>query len=189
MPEIVAQVARYWWLIALRGLLGIVFGILAFAWPGITLAVLVLFFGAYMFVDGAFALAGAIRFRHQRERWGPLLLEAVLGLAVGAVTFLWPGLAALAWVYTIAVWAILTGLLELIGAFRLRGALGTEILLGLSGFVSILFGLVMAALPLIGLVVWVWMIGAYAIVFGVLLLVAGFRLRGAAKAPATAATV
>lgn len=189
MPEMVAQVARYWWLIALRGLFGIVFGILAIAWPGITLAVLILFFGAYMFVDGAFALAGAIRFRHQRERWVPLLLEAILGLAVGAVTFLWPGIAALAWVFTIAAWAMLTGILELIAAFRLRGALGTEILLGLSGIISIVFGLAMAALPLIGLVVWVLLIAAYAIAFGVLLLVAGFRLRSVAKAPATTATV
>lgn len=189
MPEIVAQVARSWWLIALRGVLGIVFGILAIAWPGITLAVLILFFGAYMFVDGAFALASAIRFRHERERWLPLLVEAILGLAVGVVTFLWPGITALAWVFTIAAWAFVTGVLGLVGAFRLRGALGAEILLGLSGIVSIVFGLAMAALPLIGLVVWVLLVGVYAIAFGVLLLIVGLRLRGVAKAPAITSTV
>jgi len=181
----IAQVARYWWLIALRGVVGILFGIVAIAWPGITLAVLILFFGAYMFVDGVFALISAIRFRHERERWMMLLLEAVLGIAIGAVTFLWPGITALAWVFTIAAWAIVTGVLELIAAFRLRGALGTEILLGLSGIVSIVFGIAMAALPLIGLVVWVLLIGVYAIAFGILLLIAGFRVRGLAKTPTT----
>jgi uncharacterized membrane protein HdeD (DUF308 family) len=186
MSETVAQVARLWWLVALRGLLGILFGIAAIAWPGITLAVLILFFGAYMFVDGVFALVAAIRFRHERERWVSLLIEAILGIAIGAVTFLWPGITALAWVFTIAAWAILTGVLELIAAFRLRGALGSEILLGLTGVVSIIFGLAMAELPLIGLVVWVLLIGSYAIAFGVLLLVAALRLRSAAKAPATA---
>lgn len=187
MSETTAQVARLWWLVALRGLLGILFGIAAIAWPGITLAVLILFFGAYMFVDGVFALFAAIRFRRERERWvSSLLIEAILGIAIGAVTFLWPGITALAWVFTIAAWAILTGVLELIAAFRLRRALGSEILLGLTGVVSIIFGLAMAALPLIGLVVWVLLIGSYAIAFGVLLLVVALRLRSAAKAPAAA---
>jgi uncharacterized membrane protein HdeD (DUF308 family) len=180
----IAQVARFWWLIALRGLLGILFGIAAITWPGLTLAVLILFFGAYMFVDGVFALIGAIRFRHERERWVPLLIEAILGIAIGAITFLWPGITALAWVFTIAAWAIVTGVLELIAAFRLRGAIGTEILLGLAGIVSIIFGIAMAALPLVGMVVWVLMIGIYAIAFGILLLIAGFRVRGLAKTPA-----
>lgn len=187
MPDILAHVARYWWLFALRGVLGIAFGVLAIAWPGITLAVLILFFGAYMFVDGVFALAAAIQFRHDRERWVPLLLEAVLGIAIGAITFLWPGITALAWVFTIAGWAIVTGVLSLIAAFRMRGALGTEILYGLGGIVSIVFGIAMAALPLVGLVVWVLVTGVYAIIFGVMLLVAAFRLRTVAKTPTAAA--
>jgi uncharacterized membrane protein HdeD (DUF308 family) len=148
--------------------------------------VLILFFGAYMFVDGIFALVGAIQFRHERERWAPLLLEAILGIAIGAVTFLWPGITALAWVFTIAAWAIVTGVLALVAAFRLRGALGTEILYGLSGIVSIIFGIAMAALPLVGLVVWVLIIGVYAIAFGIMLLVAAFRLRSGAKTPTAA---
>jgi uncharacterized membrane protein HdeD (DUF308 family) len=185
----IAHVARFWWLLALRGLLGILVGVAALVWPGITLAVLIVFFGAYMFVDGLFALVAAVRFRHERERWVPLLLEALLGIAIGAVTFLWPGITALAWVFTIAAWALVTGVLELVAAFRIRGALGTEILLGLSGLVSIIFGIAMAALPLIGLVVWVIMIGAYAIAFGVLMIVAAFRLRSAAKTSPIAAPV
>jgi uncharacterized membrane protein HdeD (DUF308 family) len=189
MPDVMTLVARNWWVLALRGLLGIAFGIVAILWPGLTLAALILFFGAYMFVDGIFALAGAIRFRHERERWVSLLFEAILGIAIGAVTFLWPGLTALAWAFVIAAWAIATGVLELIAAFRMRGSLGTEIFFGLAGVVSILFGIAVAALPLMGLVVWVLLIAAYAIVFGVLLLVAAFRLHGLGKPTATAAPV
>jgi uncharacterized membrane protein HdeD (DUF308 family) len=179
-PALIAPIARFWWLVALRGLLGILFGVVAIAWPGATLAAFVLLFGAYMFVDGVLALVGAFRFRHDRDRWGALLLEGVLGIAIGAVTFFSPGITALAWVFTIAAWAIVTGVLEIVAAFRLKGALGTEILLGLSGIVSVLFGIAMILLPLAGLIVWVLMIGAYAIVFGILLLVASIRLRAAA---------
>jgi uncharacterized membrane protein HdeD (DUF308 family) len=186
IPAIIGNMARYWWLLAIRGVLGILFGIAAFAWPGITLAALVLFLGAYLFVDGVFALVAAVRFRHERERWVMLLVEGILGIAVGAITFLWPALTAIAWVFTIAAWAIVTGVLEIIAAFRMRGALGTEILFGLSGVVSIIFGLLMAAMPLVGLVVWVLLTGIYAIVFGILMLVAAFRLRAVAKAPTAA---
>lgn len=189
MQDVMALVARNWWVLALRGLLGIAFGIVAIVWPGLTLAALVLFFGAYVFVDGVFALVAAIRFRHERERWVPLLLEAILGIAIGAVTFLWPGLTALAWAFVIAGWAIATGVLELVAAFRMRGSIGTEILFGLAGIVSILFGIAVAAMPLMGLVVWVLLIAAYSIAFGVLLLVAAFRLHGFGKPTATAAPV
>lgn len=171
------QVARYWWLIVLRGILGILFGIAAFALPGITLVVLVMFFGAYMFVDGVLALISAIRFRHERERWVMLLIEGILGIAVGALTFFYPGITALAWVYIIAGWAIVTGVLEIVAAAKLRGSLGTEVLLIVSGIVSLLLGLAFAVLPLIGMFVAVLMIGAYAIAFGVLLVVSGIRLR------------
>jgi uncharacterized membrane protein HdeD (DUF308 family) len=176
----IAPITRFWWLVALRGAVGILFGVVAIAWPGATLAALVLLFGAYMFVDGVLALAGAFRFRHDRDRWGALLLEGVLGIAIGAITFFSPGITALAWVFTIGAWAIVTGILEIAAAFRLKGALGTEILLGLSGIVSVLFGVAMMLLPLAGLIVWVLMIGVYAIVFGILLLVASIRLRAAA---------
>ncbi|HEY1730039.1 MAG TPA: DUF308 domain-containing protein [Candidatus Baltobacteraceae bacterium] len=182
----IARLARFWWLLGLRGLLGVMFGVAALVWPGVTLAVLILFFGAYMFVDGAFALIAAIRFRHEREHWVMLLLEGLLGIAIGTITFLWPGLTALAWVYTIAAWAIVTGILELTSAFLLRRTLGPEIVLGLGGIVSIVFGIAMAALPLIGLFVWVIMTGAYAIAFGILLLVAAIRMRRVAKSPVAA---
>ncbi len=173
----IANISRYWWLVALRGVLGIVFGICAFVWPGITLLVLIAVLGAYLFVDGAVALALAIKFRHERERWPMLLLEGVLGIAVGVVTFFWPGITALAWLYTIAAWAIVTGVLEIVLAIRLRREIEGEWLVILSGILSIAFGVLVAALPLAGLLVWVWLVGAYAIVFGVLMLALAFRLR------------
>jgi uncharacterized membrane protein HdeD (DUF308 family) len=184
---VVARAAQYWWLAVIRGVVGILFGVLAIAWPGLTLAVLILFFGAYMFVDGVFALASAIRFRHEREQWLPLLLEGILGVAVGAVTYFYPGITALAWIYTIALWAFVTGMLGLTAAFRMArhaGSAKTEVLLGLSGLVSIVLGVFLVFMPVAGLLAWVWVIGTYAIVFGVLLIGFGIRLRTAGSAHA-----
>jgi uncharacterized membrane protein HdeD (DUF308 family) len=181
----IANISRYWWLVALRGVLGIAFGICAFVWPGITLVVLVAFLGAYLFVDGVVALWQAIRFRHERERWPMLLLEGVLGIAVGVVTFFWPGITAIAWVYTIAAWAIVTGILEIVLAIRLRREIEGEWLVILSGILSIAFGVLMAALPLAGLLVWVWLTGGYAIVFGVLMIALAVRLRKLGSSTAT----
>jgi uncharacterized membrane protein HdeD (DUF308 family) len=173
------QLSREWWLLALRGLIGIAFGVVAFLWTGITLLALVALFGAYMFVDGVFALVQAFRFRHERERWPMLLLEAVLGIAIGVLTFFWPGITALAWLYTIAAWAILTGVLEIVTAVRLRKVIQGEFFIALTGVLSIVLGVAMAALPLAGLVAWVWLIGSYSIVFGVLMVAAAVRLRSA----------
>ena len=173
----VLTLSKAWWVVALRGVLGILFGIGAFIWPGITLLVLVAFFGAYMFVDGVIALWQAIQFRHDRERWPMLLLEGILGVAIGAVTFFLPGLTALAWIYTISAWAIVTGVLEIILAIRLRKVIQGELFVVLTGILSIAFGVVLFLMPLAGLVAWVWIIGAYSIVFGVLLLGLAIRLR------------
>jgi uncharacterized membrane protein HdeD (DUF308 family) len=183
----IARIAQYWWLLALRGVLGILFGIVALVWPGITLIVLVAFFGAYMLVDGIVALAAAVRFRHERERWMPLLLEGILGIAIGAFTFFYPQITALAWVYVIAFWAIVTGVFEIIAAVRLRSVIQGEFFLGLTGVLSILLGLAMAVFPGAGLLAWVWLIGIYAIIFGVLLIALAFRVRGLAS-PTGAAT-
>jgi uncharacterized membrane protein HdeD (DUF308 family) len=179
----VKTLAKAWWVVALRGVLGILFGIGAFIWPGITLLVLITFFGVYMFVDGAIALWQAIQFRHDRERWPMLLLEAVLGLAVGAITFFAPGVVAVAWVYWIAAWAIITGILEIVLAIRLRKVIEGEVFVILTGILSIALGAALFLMPLAGLVAWVWLIGAYSIVFGVLLLGLALRLRKIASAP------
>src|SRR5262245_7702154 len=118
--------ARNWWLVVLRGVLAVLFGLTAFVWPGVTCLVLVLFFGAYAFVDGVFAvITGLVRFG-ESSRWWIFLLEGLVGIAVGVVTFLWPGITSLALIYLVAAWAIVTGVLEIGAAIRLRREISNE---------------------------------------------------------------
>src|SRR5574341_48320 len=167
--------ANNWWTLVLRGLAAVIFGILAYIWPGITFTVLVLFFGAYALWDGVFALIGA--FRRQGERRWALVLEGIAGVAAGLVTFFWTGAATLALLLIIGAWAIVTGIFEIIAAIRLREEIEGEWLLLISGVLSVLFGIAIAIWPAAGLVAVVWLIGAYAILFGILLIVLGLRLR------------
>jgi len=165
----------------------ILLGILAFAWPGITLFVLVLFFGAYMLVDGIFAIVAAVRAAGEEDRWWLLLIEGILGVLAGLVAFFWPGLTALALLYFIAAWAIVTGIMEIVAAVRLRQEIEGEWALGLSGLLSVIFGVLLVVLPApAGLLSLVWLIGAYAVATGVLLLIVAFRVRSEAgrEAPA-----
>ncbi len=172
--------SRNWWALALRGLAAILFGILAFAWPGITLFVLILFFGAYMLVDGIFAIVAAVRAAGDEARWWLMLLEGILGVVVGLVAFFWLGLTALALLYLIAAWAIVTGIMEIAAAIRLRREVVGEWALILGGALSVLFGVLLVVIPArAGLLSLTWLIGAYAVVFGVLLVVLAFRLRNA----------
>lgn len=167
--------SRNWWILALRGLAAVVFGILAFVWPGVTITVLVLFFGAYALWDGIFALIGA--FRTQSDRRWPLLLEGLVGILAGIFAFFWTGAATLTLVLIIASWAIITGVFEIIAAIRLREEIEGEWLLMISGLLSIVIGIALFIWPGAGLLAITWMIGAYAILFGILLIVLGFRLR------------
>jgi uncharacterized membrane protein HdeD (DUF308 family) len=169
--------SRNWWLIALRGLAGILFGIITFVAPSITLAVLVLLFGAYAFADGVLAIVSAVRRRGTTDRWGMLLLEGIVGVAAGVVTLFWPGITALTLLYVIAFWALLTGVLEIAAALRLRKVIVGEWLLALGGIASILFGLAIALFPAAGALAVVLWIGAYMLVSGALLVGLGFRLR------------
>jgi uncharacterized membrane protein HdeD (DUF308 family) len=169
--------SRNWWLIALRGLAGILFGIITFVAPSITLAVLVILFGAYAFADGVLAIASAVRRRGAADRWGMLLLEGVVGVAAGLVTLFWPGITALTLLYVIAFWALLTGVLEIAVAVRLRRVITGEWLLALGGIGSIVFGVTVALFPAAGALVLVLWIGAYMLFFGVLFVALGFRLR------------
>lgn len=180
----VAALSKYWWLVALRGLAAVLFGILALVWPGLTLEVLIYLLGAYLLVDGIFSILAAFNERGQRDRWWVDLLEGLLGILVGLAIFVLPGLTAVVLVYLLAAWAVLTGILEIITAIQLREEIKGELFMILSGIASILFGVLIALFPGGGLLAVVWIIGIYAIVFGVLLIVLAFRLRGHAGAAA-----
>jgi uncharacterized membrane protein HdeD (DUF308 family) len=169
--------ARNWWSLVIRGIVGILLGIISFAWPGITLRALVLLFGAYVLINGVMSFVGAVRAAGVRERWGALLFEGVVGILAAVVTVLWPAITALALVYIIAIWAIFSGAAEIAAAVRLRRHISNEWLLGLAGVLSILFGVLMAAAPAIGAVVIAVWFGAYALVLGVVLVALGIRMR------------
>lgn len=168
--------ARNWWAVALRGALAILFGIVTLVWPGATMLSLVFVFAAYAIVDGIFAIMSAVRSARRSERWGLLVLEGIVDLAAAAVAVVSPGLTILTFVLVIAAWAIVTGVLMTVAAFRLQLDHGRWWLV-LGGLVSILYGLLLIVTPLVGALVLTWWLGAYALVFGVLLLTLGFRLR------------
>ena len=173
-----ADLARNWWVLALRGVLGILFGIGAFAWPGATLNALVIVFGAYVFVDGIFAVAAGIGMRRQIDRWWLIVLEGAAGIILGVLTFRSPDITALILLSFIAAWSIITGVFEIVTAVRLRKLIPNEWLLILSGIVSIIFGALLIAQPGAGAIAIVWLLGAYALLFGILMLMLAFRLRG-----------
>ena len=168
--------ARNWWAIALRGALAIIFGVVAMALPGVTMLSLVLVFAAYAVVDGVLAIIAAVRSARSHERWGLLVLEGLVDIAAGVLAFLWPGLTILIFVMIVAAWALVTGGLMTAAAFRLHLDHGRW-WLALGGLASIAYGVLLIIAPLIGALVLTWWLGAYALVFGVFLLILAFRLR------------
>ncbi|HEV8164756.1 MAG TPA: DUF308 domain-containing protein, partial [Actinomycetota bacterium] len=179
-----------WWSVALRGVLAVAFGVVAWIWPHITVHALVLLYGFYALVDGLLALAALLvggSLVRERRVW--LLVEGVAGIAAGVIAFLWPGITALVLLYLIAAWAIATGILEIAAAVWLRRELRGEWLLALGGVVSVLFGVFLIVRPGEGAIAVVWLIGLFAIVFGVALIGLGLRLRRLGRGlggPATA---
>jgi uncharacterized membrane protein HdeD (DUF308 family) len=169
--------ARSWWLIALRGVLAIAFGILTFFWPAFFWGVVVALFAIYAFLDGVFALVAAFTGHRQASQWWALVLEGLVGIGIGIIALVWPGLTGLALLYLIAFWAIFTGVFEVVTAIRLRDVIRGEWALGLSGALSIVFGVVLMLMPAAGALAVAWLIGTYAIVIGVLLLAVALRLR------------
>ncbi len=152
--------AKNWWALVVRGIAAIIFGVIAFAWPGITLAALVLLFGAYALLDGVMSLVGAVRAVKSHERWGALTFEGVAGIVAAVVTILWPAITALSLVFIIAAWAIITGVFEIVAAVRLRKLIQGEWLLVLSGIASLVFGILITIAPLAGALVLAIWVGA-----------------------------
>ena len=177
----VGTLARNWWVVLLRGVAGIIFGLATFFAPEISLTALVLVFGAYAFLDGVLALISAIRRRGATDHWWLLVTEGVMGVAVGVLTFVWPDITTLALLYLIAAWALVTGGLEIAAAIRLRKVITGEWLLVLIGIASVALGVILILFPEPGALAVVLWIGAYALVSGALLIALSIRLRSWAK--------
>ena len=173
-PETLVQ---NWWLFTLRGIFAIVFGLLALIFPGPTMLSLVILFSAYMLVDGIFGIISAVRaIRRKEDRWGLLIFEGLINIAVGILAILWPGITVVAFVLLVGAWAIVTGAVMTAAGFRLNVSHGRWWLV-LSGLLSLGFGTLLVIIPLIGAVVLTWWIGAYALAFGVALVIFSFKLR------------
>jgi uncharacterized membrane protein HdeD (DUF308 family) len=182
ISDSIAELFRHnWWVLALRGLAAVLFGILAFIWPGITIFTLVLLFGAYALVNGILALVIFFKGPRRIRRFGSLIFGGLISIAAGVIAFIWPGMTAFSLVIVIAAWAVVNGIAEIVAAIRLRKEISGEWLLIVAGIASILFGVCLFLNPLIGALVLVWWIGGFTFAFGILLIVLGFRMRRAAE--------
>src|SRR5437867_12180364 len=180
---LIETLKRHWWVPVIRGIAAIVFGVIAFVYPGLTVAVLVLLFGAWVLVDGIFRVIGAIGHRSSDEEWGFDLIIGILGIIIGFLTFHAPAITALALIIYIAAWALMIGATEIAVAIKLRREIKGEWFLILMGLLSIVFAIMLLWNPLPGALALVWLIGSYAIVFGILGIILGFRLRSLPTLP------
>jgi uncharacterized membrane protein HdeD (DUF308 family) len=169
--------AQNWWAIALRGIFAIIFGIIALFMPGAALLALVLLFAAYMVVDGILAIVAAVRAARQHERWGWLIVEGIVDLIAGGIAVVWPLATVIAFVLLMGAWAIVSGALLLAASFRLHVPHGRW-LMALGGAISVIWGFLLIVWPPIGALALIWWMAAYALFFGVALIVLAFRLRG-----------
>src|SRR5437899_8359668 len=176
---------RHWWVPVIRGIVAIVFGIIAFTHPGLAATTLVLFFGAWVLIDGIFRVVGAIGHRASDPDWGWHLVIGLLGIIVGLLTFHAPGITALALVIYVAAWALMIGASEIVLAVKLRREIKGEWFLILMGLISIIFAVMLLWNPVPGALALVWLIASYAIVFGFLGIIFGFRLRSLPTLPAS----
>ena len=171
-----AVLAANWWAMLLRGIAAILFGVLAFVLPGATILSLVLIFAAFSLVDGLFAVVAAIRGARAGERWGLLLAHGIVGVLIGVIAFAWPGITVVAFVLLVAAWALISGVTMLMSAFKLKASHGRGWLM-FGGIASLIYGVLLVVSPMIGALVGIWWIGAYALVFGVIVVVFAFRLK------------
>lgn len=180
----IESLSRSWWVPVVRGLCGILFGVIAFATPGVALTVLVLWFGVWALIDGCFSVVSAIASRKSNADWGFELVGGILGISVGILTFRAPGITALGLVLYIAAWSLVRGAIDIVLAIRLRREIQGEWLLVLAGIASIVFAGLLMWNPGPGALVLLWLIASYAIVFGVLAIMFGIRARGFGRRPA-----
>jgi uncharacterized membrane protein HdeD (DUF308 family) len=174
---VVRTLSQNWWLVVLRGVLAILFGIAAFIWPGITLLTLIVMFGVYAIFDGLIAIWTGLSRTRESSRWWMFLLEGLLSIGAGIAALVWPGLATLVFIYIMAFWAVFTGILEIVAAIRLRHEITNEWFLALGGVLSVGLGILLFLQPAAGSLAIIWIIASYALVFGILLLILGIRLR------------
>jgi uncharacterized membrane protein HdeD (DUF308 family) len=169
----VRTMADHWWVVLLRGILAILFGVLAYAWPGLTVLILVALWGAYALIDGIFGVVAGIR-----GKWGSLVVIGLIGIAAGIVAFLWPGLTAITLLWVLAFWAIFAGVLQISAAIRLRKEVRGEWLWILSGILTVALGVLFFLYPGAGILSVTWLIAALAIGWGILLVMLSFKLKG-----------
>lgn len=174
------SLARNWWALALRGVFGVIFGLIALVMPGVTLWTLTVLFAAYMLMDGVFSIVAGVRAASHRGRWGLPILEGVLDIIAGLVALVMPGLTILVLVLVLGVWAVITGVMEIVAATRLPGSHGRWWLV-IAGLVSIVWGILLFLWPAAGAVVLAWWLGAYALVFGIALIIMSLQLRSRAR--------
>jgi uncharacterized membrane protein HdeD (DUF308 family) len=168
---------KYWWSFLIRGILATLFGVVAIVIPGLTLEFLAILLAAFLVADGVLSFIVSFRGRHLGPRWGFLLFEGLVGVSLGLFTLVWPGVTVLAIVLIIGFWALITGVVEILAAVKLRDEVEGEWLLGLGGILSILFSIVLFTNPGVGAVAMVWVIGVYTILFGTSMIFLGIRLR------------
>lgn len=179
MGMLLDQVGKNWWVFVLRGVLAVLFGVFTFINPAVSLASLILVYGAYALIDGVTSAIGAFTNRRQGSGfpWSVLLI-GLIGIATGVVTFMYPGLTALVLLYFIAAWFIVRGIFEIVLAIQLRKEIEGEFWLGLAGLLSVLFGVLLFARPGVGALAVLWMIGIFAILMGIMFILLGFKLKG-----------
>jgi uncharacterized membrane protein HdeD (DUF308 family) len=176
------MVTGKWWVLLVRGIAAILFGLAAMVWPGLTIGALIIMFGAFAIVDGVGALFAAFAHRGEAQYWWATALEGVAGILLGILVMVWPGISAIALLFWIAAWAIVTGVFEVVSAIQLRKEISGEFWLILSGLLSILFGVFAFIRPGAGALAVIWVIAIYAIAFGITLIMLSFKVRGLNKA-------
>ena len=179
IPSMSVMLRRSWWVLLLRGVAAIVFGVLTWMQPAASAAALVLIFGAYVFLDGVLGVFSAIKSRNESRHWWMVLLWGLTGVVFGVLTVINPAITALVLTIYIGVWALITGVVEIVAALRLRKEIEGEWLLVLGGLISVLFGSFVLAQPGAGMMAMLWVIATYAVIFGVLMVLLAFKVKKA----------